>query len=119
MRPHVQHVALEPIDRILMLLKLARLIPSDESRFENDLLDDTWYSQRWDMGIVCMRLALSGYGPLLWVPEGSVGHQDHRLVGGGTVTGHGYYLLCHLINIDLGEKEKMFEPCIFEYMCIE
>jgi hypothetical protein len=54
------------------------------------------------VGVVGARFALGGYRPLLGVPEGRVGHEDHRLVGGGTVTGHGNNLLSHLINVDLG-----------------
>ena len=102
-RPHVQHVALQAVDHIGMPRKLSRLILSDESRFENDLFDNARYGERGYVGVVGAGLALGGNGPLLGMPEGRMSHEDHRLVGGGTVTGHGYNLLCHLVNVDLGE----------------
>ena len=105
MRPHVQYVTLKSVDDVGMLLKLTRIIPSDESGFEHYLLDDTRYSKGWDVGVVCVWVGLFGYGPLLWVPECSMGHENHGLVGGGTVTGHSNYLLRHLININLEKKE--------------
>lgn len=80
-RPHVQHVALQAVDHTGMPSKLSRLILSDESCFENDLLDDAGNCQRGYVGVVGAGLALRGDGPLLRMPEGRVGHEDHRLVG--------------------------------------
>ena len=104
-RPHVQHMALQTVDHTGMPRKFSWLILSDESRFENDFLDDAGNGQRGYVGVVGAGLALGGNGPLLGMPEGRVGHEDHRLVGGGTVAGHGYDLLRHLVNVDLGEKD--------------
>ena len=102
-RPHVQHVTLQPVDDASILLKLARFIPFDESSLEHDLLHNPGHSEGRDVGVVGVGLALCGNGPVLRVVEGSVSHQDHRLVGGGAVTGHGNYLLSHLVDVNLKE----------------
>lgn len=52
--PNVQHMTLKSVDDIGMPLKLARIIPSDESGLEHNLLDDSRYSEGWDVGIVCV-----------------------------------------------------------------
>ena len=105
--PHVQHVTLKPVDDVGILLKLARIIPSDESCLEHDLLDDSGNGEGRDVGVVSVRLALCGYGPVLRVLEGGVGHQDHGLVRGGTVSGNGNYLLGHLIDVNLLKNKNI------------
>ena len=107
MRPQVQLVTLETIDDMRVLLKLARFIPSDESRFEDDLLDDPRNRERGNVSVVCLRSAFCWNGPVLGGPEGRVCHQDHGLVGGGAVASHRYNLLRHLINVNLKLEEKM------------
>lgn len=104
-RPHVQYVTLKSIDDVGMLLKLAWVIPSDESGLEHNLLDNPRYSEGWDVSVIGVWVWLFGYGPLLWIPERSVSHEDHGLMGGGAVAGHSNDLLRHLININL-EKEN-------------
>ena len=72
-RPHVQHVALQTVDHTGMPRKLSWLILSDESRFENDFLDDAGYGQRGHVGVVGAGLALGGDGPLLRMLEERMG----------------------------------------------
>ena len=52
--PHVQHMTCKPIDDVCALLKLARIVPSDESGLQHNLLDNSRHCEGRDVGIVCV-----------------------------------------------------------------
>ena len=48
-----------------------------------------------------VRVLLGRYAVARWASEGSMGHEDDRLVGGGRVSGDSYYAVSHLVDIHL------------------